>query len=165
MKSLVLPVCIITLFMIACNSRPQNAATLGDDSALLLKAAGGRETDSSHLNLVGIFEGVFPCADCQGIKTQLTLYQDIANSENNTYILKETYLADKTGDTTFTSDGKWDILKGIKTNDTATVYFLNYEDPDEARYFLKLGVDSVEMLDKEQQPIPSAVKYVLTKKR
>lgn len=154
--------CIV--FMVACNSRPQNAIDTTDDSALLLKAPGGRETDSSHLNLVGIYEGIIPCADCKGIKTELTLYQDIANAENNTYILKETYLTDKTGDTTFTSNGKWDILKGIQSDNNATVYFLNYEDPDEARYFLKRGADSVEMLDKDQKAIPSAVNYVLTRK-
>lgn len=164
MKSFVLPLCVALLFLFACNNHPQNSIDINEDSSLLLKAGGGRETDSSQLNLIGVYEGVVPCADCKGIKTELTLYQDIANSENNTYILKETYLTDKTGDTTFTSNGKWDILKGIKTDNNATVYFLNYEDPDEARYFLKLGADSVALLDKEQQRIHSTGNYTLTKR-
>lgn len=164
MKSLVFPFCLVVLFLIACNSRPQVNVEPGDDSSYLLKHS-GRENDSSQLKLVGVYEGIFPCADCEGIKTQLTLYQDIGNAENNAYILKETYLTEKTGDTTFTVDGKWDILKGIKLNDSAIVYFLNYEDPDDARYFLKVDDDTIEMLDKEQQPIASQFRYILTRKK
>ena len=51
-----------------------------------------------------IYEGVLPGADCAGLKTELTLY------ENNTYYLKETYLATRDGDKTFTSFGRWRTL-------------------------------------------------------
>ncbi|MBX3242492.1 MAG: copper resistance protein NlpE N-terminal domain-containing protein [Chitinophagaceae bacterium] len=153
----------IMLVLIACNSRPENDPMLQEtDTAFVLK--GGREFDSAQLNLVGKFEGVLPCADCRGIKTELTLYQNIGNVEYNVYILKETYLTDNTGDTAFTTQGKWDVLKGgVKGNDSATIFFLNYDEPDDSRYFLEVGPD-IQMLDKDHQIIESAASYVLRRK-
>ncbi|MGN6439857.1 MAG: copper resistance protein NlpE [Agriterribacter sp.] len=159
------PVLCLAFFYAACSNTSQNTpVTANIDSALALKNNGGREYDSSHLTLIGTFEGVLPCADCGGIKTELSLYQDIANAENNTYTLKETYLGNKLGDTTFNSNGKWDILKGMKGDDSAIVYFLNYDDPEESRYFLKKGDTTILMLDKEQHLIASELNYSLRKK-
>ncbi len=157
-------VCVILtvlVLLIACNSRPANDPFIPPpDSLVQLK---GREFDSSHLALVGKYEGVLPCADCGGIKTELTFYQDISNDENNVYILKETYLTDKTGDTTFTSQGKWDILKGVQDNDTATVFSLNYDEPDDITYYLLTGTD-IMLLDKDQKIIDSNLNYTLRRK-
>ncbi len=152
----------LMLALIACNSRPAKDPLVQlADTTMQLK--GGREFDSSHLALVGRYEGVLPCADCGGIKTELTLYQDISNDENNVYVLKETYLTDNTGDTAFTSQGKWDVLKGVEGNDTATVFFLNYDEPEDARYFLQAGTDIL-LLDKEQKVIESNLNYTLRRK-
>lgn len=164
MKHFLLLLCLV-IFFAACNSTSENSPIDANiDSALASKNNGGREFDSSHLTLVGTFEGVLPCADCSGIKTELSLYQDIANADNNSYTLTETYLGGKLGDTTFSSNGKWDILRGLKGDDAAIVYFLNYDEPDESRYYLKKGDTSVIMLDKEQQLISSQLNYSLRKK-
>ncbi len=165
MKKLLLPFFIVVVY-ISCKSGSDNDNTNSAiiDSALAAKNKGGRELDSANAVLLGNFEGVLPCADCGGIKTELTLYQDIANSENNSYTLKETYLGGKTGDTTFTSSGKWDILKGTPTDKEAIVYFLNYEEPDEARYFLKQADTAVLVLDKDQK-IVSPGNYALRRRQ
>lgn len=165
MKKLLLPFFLVIVYA-SCKSGADNANTDSAviDSALAAKNKGGREFDSVNVVLLGSFEGVIPCADCGGIKTELTLYQDIANSENNSYILKETYLGAKTGDTTFTSTGKWDILKGTPTDKEAIIYFLNYEEPDDARYFLKQSDSGIVMLDKDQKIIASEHNYTLTRK-
>ncbi|PVD54134.1 hypothetical protein DC498_01725 [Terrimonas sp.] len=162
MKKLLLPFFLIIVYT-SCRSGSDNANADSAviDSALAAKNRGGRELDSANAVLLGTFEGVIPCADCGGIKTELTLYQDAANSDNNSYTLKETYLGGKTGDTTFTSTGKWDILKGIKTDKEAVVYFLNYEEPDDSRYFLKQSDTAVLMLDKDQNIIASNLNYTL----
>lgn len=164
MKRILLPVAIILLF-VACNSRPDNTPVTKSsiDSALAVKTRIPGEPDATKM-LVGVFEGVLPCADCAGIKTELTLYQDVANADNNSYILKETYLGVNTGDTTFTSKGKWDILKGIKTDKEADVFFLNYDRPDESKYYLKEDEATIVMLDKEQNRIQSSLNYTLKKK-
>lgn len=165
MKKLLLPFLLIIVYT-SCKSGAEkvNSDTSLIDSALAAKNLGGRELDSAHAELIGSFEGVIPCADCGGIKTELTLFQDAANSENNTYTLKETYLGGKTGDTTFTSTGKWDILKGTPSDKEAIVYFLNYEEPDDARYFLKQSDSSVLILDKDQKIISSTLNYSLRRK-
>lgn len=165
MKKLLLPFFLIVVYA-SCKSGTdhENTDSALIDSALALKNKGGRELDSANAALLGSFEGVIPCADCGGIKTELTLYQDIANSENNSYTLKETYLGGKTGDTTFTTTGKWDILKGTPTNKEAVIYFLNYEEPDDARYFLKQSDTSIVMLDKDQKIIASEHNYTLRRK-
>ncbi len=153
----------VTVLLIACNSRPENDPMAQTPSDTTFQLKGGREFDSSLLRLIGKYEGVLPCADCEGIKTELVLYQDITNDENNVYILNETYLTGNTGDTAFTTQGKWDVLKGTKDNDTATIFFLNYNEPDDARYFLQTGQDIL-MLDKEQQIIQSNLNYTLRRK-
>lgn len=164
MKEILLPVCIIMLF-IACNSHPEsNPATNPNiDSALAVKTKIPGEPDATRL-LVGVFEGVLPCADCEGIRTELTLYQDVANADNNSYILKETYLGVNTGDTIFTSKGKWDVLKGTKADAGASVFFLNYDKPDESKYYLKEDDTTIVMLDKEQNKINTRLNYTLRKR-
>ncbi len=164
MKKILLPACVIVLF-IACTSRPAaTPSSLPDiDSALAIKTQVPGEPDATRM-LVGVFEGVLPCADCEGIRTELTLYQDVANADNNNYILKETYLGVNTGDTTFTSKGRWDIVKGIKTDKDASVFFLNYDRPDEPKYFLKQDDSTIVMLDKEQNKIDSLLNYTLRKR-
>lgn len=165
MKRLLLPLFLVIVYA-SCKSGSDhsNANNAIIDSALAEKNKGGRELDSASAVLLGNFEGVIPCADCGGIKTELTLYQDIANSENNTYTLKETYLGGKTGDTTFTSTGKWDVLKGTPTDKDAVVYFLNYEEPDDARYFLKQSDSAIIILDKDQKIIATNLNYTLKKR-
>ena len=43
-------------------------------------------TAENALDWIGVYEGVFPCADCEGINTRLTLKWD------HTYILEESYI-------------------------------------------------------------------------
>ena len=165
MKRILLPLLVIFFFEACTGTSDKNADSSAIDSALAAKNRGGRELDSVKTVLVGTFEGVLQCADCEGIKTELTLYQDAANSENNNYILKETYLGNKTGDTSFSSTGKWDILRGIKGSPDAVVYFLNYDEPEDSRYYLKKSEDSLLMLDKEQQIIASPLHYELIRRK
>jgi uncharacterized lipoprotein NlpE involved in copper resistance len=70
----------------------------------------------NSLDWAGVYKGTTPCADCEGIETELTLKSD------NTYILKTKYLRRK-GATENTVDGRfsWDstgnivILSGISS--------------------------------------------------
>ncbi len=158
-----LVVLLAAAVLVACNSRPENDPLDETPTDTTFRLRGGREFDSSLLRLIGKYEGVLPCADCEGIRTELVLYQDITNTENNIYILNETYMTNKLGDTAFTSQGKWDILKGIENNDTATIFFLNYNEPEDARYFLQTGQDIL-MLDKEQRIIQTNLDYTLRRK-
>src|SRR5207247_4698611 len=60
------------------------------------------------------YEGVLPCADCSGLKTELTLNRNAKTSAPETYKLRETYLGKPAG--TRTTMGKWTILRGTPDN-------------------------------------------------
>lgn len=67
-------------------SKSQNIKSLADNSM-------------TSLDWDGIYHGIIPCADCEGIKTQLTLNKDLS------YILQTQYLGRK--DSIFAETGKF----------------------------------------------------------
>jgi copper homeostasis protein (lipoprotein) len=105
---------------------------------------------------IAVFSGVLPCADCIGIRTELTLYT------RNAFTLEQTYLGTKDGDRTFQSSGRWTTLRGTTADKDATVFYqLNPDKPAEARYFLKISENEIKMLDREQREIQTKANYSL----
>lgn len=84
------------------------------------QAADTTMTDKAHnannaLTWNGMYKGVVPCADCEGIETVLVLNTD------NTYLLRTNYLGkpdaqavEKTGAITWNAEGNTIILSGIE---------------------------------------------------
>jgi copper homeostasis protein (lipoprotein) len=110
------------------------------------------------------FAGVLPCADCAGIRTELTLVQDPRSGEPQTYELKETYLGSMSvdGEKTFTSNGRWSIARGTADDATLTVYRLDGGGKAEAaRSFERVNDQELRMLDREQKRISSTLNYTL----
>lgn len=106
---------------------------------------------AADLPKVGHFAGVLPCADCQGIRTELVLAGDWDGL--NRYRLIETYLGTNQGDRTVEREGAWVTLRGVPDDETATVYQL---DPDVAgarRHFLVVDERTLSLLDDFMQPI------------
>ena len=101
------------------------------------------------------FVGDLPCADCPGIRTELTLTRDAPYSGDGTYKLVETYI-DR--GPPITSTGVWGTLRGDATDEDATVYLLNPDKPDSGRPFRRVGDDeALKALDKELKPWPSGL--------
>jgi heat shock protein HslJ len=76
----------------ACKSTKKvqtNSSTTGDNSM-------------TSVDWTGTYQGILPCADCEGIKTQLLLNKDLS------YVLKTSYIGK--GDSVFQTKGsfKWD---------------------------------------------------------
>lgn len=77
-------------------------------------------TAENSLDYLGVYKGILPCADCEGIETTITLNKD------NTFHIKTTYLGNKGG--TFEENGTFKIkgniltLEGIK--DSSNQYFV-----------------------------------------
>jgi uncharacterized lipoprotein NlpE involved in copper resistance len=73
-------------------------------------------TSANALDWEGAYEGIIPCADCEGIKTNLIL------NKNKTYRLSTTYLGksgqpvEKTGSFTWNEAGNTVILAGPKSS-------------------------------------------------
>jgi len=101
------------------------------------------------------YEGMLPGADCAGLRTELTLYR-----QNHTYYLRETYVATRDGDKTFTSTGKWKMVKLLGRQ----VCQLNYDRPEEAYNFLILDEKHLEIVDKQGRKTTSPFNMTLTKK-
>ena len=108
------------LLLIACKSNSsadQQTETTADSTSM---ATGTAKTGDSHnaqnaLDWAGMYKGVVPCADCEGIETVLILNSD------NTYLLRTNYLGkpdaqaiEKTGSFTWKSAGNTVVLSNIE---------------------------------------------------
>ena len=109
-----------------------------------------------------VYEGVFPCADCSGLKTELTLYRNARTYAPETYRLRETYLGKPAG--TRTSMGKWTMLRGTPDNPDATIYQLTPDKPQEVRNFLVVNDNQLRQLDRDQKEIKSGLNFTLTRR-
>lgn len=107
------------------------------------------------------YGGTLPCADCAGVRTELTLFSDPATGAPRAYRMRETYLGTRDGDRTYDSAGAWALLRGTEAVPDATVYQLNPGQPAEVRSFVVLPAGSLQQLDREGRPIRSALSYAL----
>lgn len=149
MKNTVLFVLLTFVGLISC--KPKDTAAT-DPAA---PAADTTMTDNAHnasnsLSWNGMYKGVVPCADCEGIETLLVLNTD------NTYLLRTNYLGkpdaqavEKTGSITWNAEGNTVILGGIENAPN--------------QYFV--GENKLIQLDMAGQRITGqlADKYILTK--
>jgi copper homeostasis protein (lipoprotein) len=119
-------------------------------------------TASTQASL-GTFVGTLPCADCSGITTELTLYQDPTTSAATTYVLKQTYQGRDPNPVV--TNGNWDVSRGTPTDANATVYVLNPDQSkDQQTYYLKVGDTQLVQLDANQNLINApGMSFTLTK--
>jgi copper homeostasis protein (lipoprotein) len=118
-------------------------------------------TAKSPMQLVAQYRGVFPCADCPGIDTTLSL---LANSPNDLahtrYVLKSSY---QERNNTFTETGTWTIVHGTPDNPDATVYQLKPKDGGRPTNFLRVSDNEILQLDSERRRIDSKLNFSLKK--
>ncbi len=110
------------------------------------------------------YAGTLPCADCAGIRMELTLDSDPATGAPTTYELKETYLGSMSpeADKPFAETGRWSIHEGTSTNPDATVYRLDGGGSAErVRSFERVGEQELVMLDSENTRAQSGLSYSL----
>jgi uncharacterized lipoprotein NlpE involved in copper resistance len=111
-------------------------------------------TPPAGQRLVGFYVGTLPCADCPGIRTELSLFAPEGSTGLASYWLKETYLGKPAKEATFESGGGWTTQAG--THDPkATVYRLTEARSRENRFLLKVSDDELKMLDRSARPIES----------
>ena len=121
MKHLLFPA-VAALFLLACQSKPTSdpgdtASTAKDASDTIMDSAGAdnAHTANNSLDWKGLYKGVLPCADCEGIETSIILNAD------NTYLLQTKYLGkgdapavEKTGSFTWNAAGNTVIFANIE---------------------------------------------------
>jgi copper homeostasis protein (lipoprotein) len=97
--------------------------------------------------LVGVFTGTVPCADCSGIRTDITLVTSNPDrSSDGTFSLVEHYLGTRTGDRAFRRHGRWSIVKGTKGVPDAIVYQLTADDGGRTVRLRRVDADTVRVL-------------------
>ncbi len=94
--------------------------------------------------VIGQYQGTFPCGDCSGVKTILTLYQD------QTYTLESDF--QDNGNISI-SKGKWRVCW------LSPVIELSHSEEE----FLILNTETLELLGKDGEPIHSRFNYKVVK--
>jgi len=106
--------------------------------------------------LLGTFTGILPCADCAGIRTDLSLYSEQPGGEPTRYAMRQTYIGTRQGDRTFESGGRLTVKRGSASEPDATVYQLDSGKPEGQRNFVRAGENELRLLDREQREIKSS---------
>ena len=119
-----------------------------EEKTFLIRVDQGPQSQTTYV-------GILPCADCSGLKTELTLYA------NGTYYLKETYLATRDGDKSYTSYGKYQRIKSRGRD----IVQLNYDKPQEIYNFIAPDDDHLRVLDKELNEIDTPMNMTLDRKK
>ena len=93
----------LVIFVTSCNSEKKKETPITEE-LLIEEVDMGFTGDNSMTSLDwdGTYEGELPCADCEGIKTVVTINSD------NTYSIQETYLGKETTPTETTGTFEWD---------------------------------------------------------
>ena len=113
-------------------------------------------TPEAVATLRGPFTGTLPCADCSGIQTELNLFVPRSPNSPGIYHLRQTYLATRDGDRTFTSMGRWEEQHGVAGDPKAILIVLDPYKSDQQKSFLQVSDDVLRLLDRSQAEAPSS---------
>lgn len=151
MKKSFIALSLASVFLVACskadNKNNQEQTPTAASEAVAVDSA---HTAENSLDWNGTYKGVLPCADCEGIETELELNAD------KTYELKETYLGK--------GDGKAFESKGSFQFDANNTSVIELDKTgDNRKYFVAEGY--LKALDMEGNKITGdlADKYELKK--
>ena len=101
------------------------------------------------------WQGVLPCADCDGIQTRLRL---VADAQGRRYELQETYLADD-GSEVFEAQGTWTEETATLDGQPTVVYQL--DTGGASRWFALQPDGALEMLDARESPMADGLAHRL----
>lgn len=149
MKKSLLILAIIP-FIFACNNSETASETTRSDSIVQDENTISVDDHNSQIALdwQGMYNGILPCADCEGIRMTLAL-------QEGKYKMARTYLGKDGSSTHLEGDFTW-------SEDGSTITLLGEENAP-AQY--KVGENRLIQLDTEGNPITGVLadKYVLTK--
>lgn len=110
--------CLAISLFVACNSnkpkdqQEQEAVVENQEIAQIADEHNAKNS----LDYFGVYEGLTPCADCEGIKVKVTLNKDETFALHNAYIKngKEEQPSDFTGKYVWNEAGNAITLEGVK---------------------------------------------------
>lgn len=110
------------------------------------------ESSPQVMSVAETWQGVLPCADCEGIDTELTLVSSGMTGFGATYTLKQRYLGNPEQETV-TRTGDWVALRGNQVDPQAVIYQLDPEQENSCMSFQLISSDRLRKLDCQGQPI------------
>lgn len=146
-KLLLVFVAIVTAAY-SCTNKSRQSTNETDTTSVIIDD----HTSQNSLDWAGTYSGIMPCADCEGIETELTLNND------NTYTLKTNYLGvDEPVNETLTGNFTWEDGNIIKLEGVS----------DSGRSpFVKVEENRVRYLDLQRNVITGELEsyYILSRK-
>jgi uncharacterized lipoprotein NlpE involved in copper resistance len=152
-------IALATLLALSGCTRTDNGAEVpaGDDaSAVAPPASASSESPApGATSLDATWQGVLPCADCDGIQTRLRL---VADDQGRRYELQETYL-NRDGGEVFEVQGAWVEETAVLDGQSTVAYRL--DTGGASRWFSLLPDGALEMLDGPQRPMADTLAHRL----
>ncbi|MGI0481782.1 copper resistance protein NlpE N-terminal domain-containing protein [Geminocystis sp. CENA526] len=147
-QSLIISLTLLTTLSLTNYIQPSHAETVAEAKETTITKPVG-DTSANSLDWNGTYKGVMPCASCEGIKTSITLNQDLSFVMSTQYIGKSDEVLEIQGNFKWNEAGNIIALEGIK---------------DAPNQFL-VGENRLFQLDMEGNRITGelAEKYILTK--
>lgn len=108
MKSQILMLAIAGFVLFSCEKKQEEVITNQPTE----NAADAHNAKNS-LDILGTYKGTLPCADCEGIETEITLAKDETYTKKTKYLGKDEKVFEELGDYTWKEDGNTLILEGI----------------------------------------------------
>lgn len=108
------------------------------------------------------FQGRLPCTDCEGIDLEIAF--EAHSDSSGAFQLKQTFLGTRDGDQSFQDSGAYSIRMGLQEDEKALVYIVKPGQPEESRYFEKLGDTAIRSLGNYGERIDSKLNYILRRK-
>jgi copper homeostasis protein (lipoprotein) len=116
--SLVIVFFIMVIFLFSCkesnnqtaSSELENNQTSSSESASVVDM----HNSANSLNWEGKYKGIVPCADCEGIKTELSIFQNQSYSMAIQYLGKSDETFKYKGEFTWNEDGNTITLGGLE---------------------------------------------------
>jgi copper homeostasis protein (lipoprotein) len=157
MKKLVL-LFVVTFQLLSCNAnkKEQNIQDSFETT--------DNESTESVVGQVMVYEGLLPCADCEGIETILKIYQGDGTIEGHTFELTSIYKG-KEPNNKFVVTGNYNLERGLEKDPDGTIYILNYDKPEANQVFYGYSSkdpDTIFFLNNKREKIKSKLKYFLT---
>ncbi|MCH7331626.1 copper resistance protein NlpE [Acinetobacter modestus] len=156
MKKSIIAISLASLVLVACNKtenkkvEEQTPTPATSEAVSEAPVADTAHTAENALDWNGTYKGILPCADCEGIKTELELNSD------KTYEIKETYLGK--------GDGKPFESKGSFQFDSKNSSIIELDKAGDSRkYFVAEGYLKALDMDGKEITGDLADKYQLKK--
>ncbi len=152
MKSLIGIVLAVFVVVAGCKQKGSSS------ESMLSGAAKNEEALTVAPETVSVYQGVIPCADCEGIRVTLKL-----NIVKNTFEEALDYLG---RNNSFVTKGNFNTERGFGDDNNATVFILNWDKPEkEQSYYMYYSKDpsTLYKLNLKKELIDSQLNYTLKK--